>query len=76
MQGGYAWLAVVAGINSVVSLFYYMRVAKMLFLADPSEESAAKQPVFTGLIAVLGGLTILFGIYTAPIQDWVRASFG
>jgi NADH-quinone oxidoreductase subunit N len=76
MQGGYAWLAVVAGINSVVSLFYYMRVAKMLFLAEPSEESAAKQPVFTGLIAVLGGLTILFGIYTAPIQDWVRASFG
>ena len=76
ISGGFAWLAVVAGINSVISLFYYMRVAKMLFLAEPSEETPAPQPAFTGLVAALGVLTVLFGIYTAPIQDWVRASFG
>jgi NADH-quinone oxidoreductase subunit N len=74
--GGFAWLAVVAGINSVISLFYYMRVAKMLFLAAPAEENPAPQVAFTGLVAGLGALTVLFGIYTSPIQDWVRASFG
>src|SRR5699024_4554659 len=32
IEGGYAWLAVVAVINTVVSLFYYLRVISVLVL--------------------------------------------
>jgi NADH-quinone oxidoreductase subunit N len=38
IDGGYAWLAVVAAINTVLSLFYYLRVvAATMFEAVPGE---------------------------------------
>jgi NADH-quinone oxidoreductase subunit N len=74
VDAGLLWLVLLPGLNSVVSLFYYFRVAKVLFLADPSEKVAAPQPLFTGFLAVLGVGTVLFAIYAAPLQDWARAS--
>mgnify|MGYP001594224707 CR=1 FL=1 len=37
----YPWLVVIAGLNSVVSLFYYIKVARFLFLTEPAEETPA-----------------------------------
>lgn len=68
------WLVLVAGLNSVVSLFYYLRVAKALFLSDPSERAAAPQPIFVGFIVLLGVATLVLGIYTSPLQDWAERS--
>ena len=68
------WLVVVAGLNSVVSLFYYFRVAKALFLSDASERSAASQPLFVGFLAALGAATVALGLYTAPLHDWAVRS--
>ena len=73
-QSGFAWLLVIAGANTVISLFYYFRVAKALFLAAPSDQVAQRQPFFVGFIALLGLGTVLLGIYTAPLQDWARRS--
>jgi NADH-quinone oxidoreductase subunit N len=74
LDSGLGWLVVVAALNSVVSLFYYFRVAKALFLADPATRSALPQPVLTGLILALGLGTVLFGLYTSPLQVWARES--
>ncbi|MFT5475278.1 MAG: NADH-quinone oxidoreductase subunit N [Planctomycetota bacterium] len=71
---GFRWLVVVAALNSVVSLFYYMRVAKVLFLSQPSEKSAAPQPAMTGLLVVMAVLTVLFGVYATPLVRWCHAS--
>ena len=68
VDAGLAWLVLVAALNSVVSLFYYFRVAKALFLAEPSEQEAAPQPVLVGFLTALGVATVLFGIYTAPLH--------
>ncbi len=73
-NAGLGWLVLIAALNSVVSLFYYFRVAKQLFLADPSERAAAPQPMFVGFIALLGAGTLVFGIYTSPIVDWAQRS--
>jgi len=73
-NSGLAWLVVVAGLNSVVSLFYYLRVAKALFFAQPSERAAAPQPVLVGFLALLGVATVVFGLYTAPLQEWATRS--
>jgi len=73
-NSGLAWLLMVAGANTVISLFYYFRVAKALFLSEPSEQEAPRQPFFVGFVALLAVGTVLLGLYTAPLQDWARRS--
>jgi len=72
-QGMY-WLVVVAALNSVVSLFYYLRVAKALFLAKPAEREAAPAPVLTGFVTAFGVATVVLGIYITPLRAWAERS--
>src|SRR5690606_8289605 len=65
LNSGLGWLAVVMLLNSVVSLFYYFRVAKVLFLAEPSERRLVPQPLFAGLMVVLAVGTIYFLLETS-----------
>ncbi|MFO0983210.1 MAG: NADH-quinone oxidoreductase subunit N [Planctomycetota bacterium] len=63
-----AWLAVVAALNSVISLFYYFRFAKALYLRSESDTSPlpALQGVPTyatlAVLVVLGAATVSFGL--------------
>jgi NADH-quinone oxidoreductase subunit N len=74
VDAGLMWLVVVAALNSVVSLFYYLRVAKALFLAAPADREAAPQPLLVGFVTALGVATVAFGIYTLPLQAWAQRS--
>jgi NADH-quinone oxidoreductase subunit N len=74
ISSGLAWLVVIAAVNSVISLFYYLRVAKALFLSEPSDRVAAPAPVLTGFVTLLGIATVLFGIYIAPLELWAARS--
>jgi NADH-quinone oxidoreductase subunit N len=68
---GIYWLAVCAAVNSVISLFYYFRIAKALFLVTPPEETkplagqirAPVQGLVVTVLALLGIATIYYGIY-------------
>ncbi|WP_322528644.1 NADH-quinone oxidoreductase subunit N [Salinicola sp. LHM] len=63
IEGGYAWLALVAVINTVVSLFYYLRiVAPMMFGSARSTVHVLSGPwasftmIVAGLLLIVGGL--------------------
>jgi NADH-quinone oxidoreductase subunit N len=62
IDGGYVWLAVIAVINTVVSLFYYLRVVATLVFPKPEKSaadlgwSAATTMVVTGLLVLGLGL--------------------
>lgn len=71
---GLLWLVMIAALNSVVSLFYYLRVAKALFLEKPAEQDAAPAPVLTGFVTALGLATVGFGLYVAPLESWATRS--
>lgn len=72
---GLGWLAVVMLLNSVVSLFYYFRVAKVLFLAEPSERRLVPQPLLAGLMVVLAVGTVYLAIETGGwLQDLTSRS--
>jgi NADH-quinone oxidoreductase subunit N len=61
-QAGYAWLTVVALINTVLSLYYYLRVIGPMFLQPPQ---SAQPPVegFGNTVALTGALaSIILGI--------------
>ena len=65
INGGYIALVAIAIINSVISLFYYFRIAKALFL-KPAEEAHFEAPkgiVLGTCLFVLAGLTVWLGLH-------------
>jgi NADH-quinone oxidoreductase subunit N len=69
------WLAIVGGINSVISLYYYMRVVKVMFFEGKSSESVIVPPFAVLLILMALAIpTVIFGIYWVPIANWVSKS--
>ena len=68
------WLVLLAALNSVVSLFYYLRVAKALFLAEPAARRAVPQPVFVSFLVLLGAANVALFFYASPLVDWAKGS--
>ncbi len=71
IDGGFLWLAIVAALNTVVSLFYYFRIAKALFLT-PEKDALHSAPTgvsLTTLILVLAAATLLLGVFPERIHD-------
>lgn len=69
-------LALIGVANSVVSLVYYVRVIRDMFLADPAAESRPI-PMTAGLgLLTLTFLTptVLLGIWWGPLAGWVAAA--
>jgi NADH-quinone oxidoreductase subunit N len=63
LDGGYAWLALVAAINTVVSLFYYLRiVAPMMFGNHRSAVHVLSGQWARATMAVAGVLLIVGGL--------------
>lgn len=58
---GYAWLAILAAINSALSLYYYLRVLAPIYLrSGPSGERAS--PVASGIALTCAAATLILGI--------------
>jgi NADH-quinone oxidoreductase subunit N len=69
------WLAFAGAINSVISLYYYIRIIRhMFFEGERSEEIQTPALSTTILILALAVPTIIFGVYWSPIADWVSSS--
>jgi len=58
-------LAVIVGINSVIALFYYARIARMMWMEDPvdGDVTPIKVPVSLSIaLALTVAVTLLFGV--------------
>ncbi len=72
---GVYWLAVVAALNSVVSLYYYARIVKVMFLEEPKEVSELPVPALPRAMLVLLAIpTLALGIYWEPVARMAAAS--
>jgi len=73
---GLYWLVIVAVLNTVVSLYYYARVVKKMYLeATPSNLPPIKVGVLPAIIIIsLLIPTILFGIWWAPLESFTHFS--
>jgi NADH-quinone oxidoreductase subunit N len=76
IHGQFYVLAIVGVLNSVVSLYYYMRPIKTMFLDLPTgdEGKVAADTWNYGLMGVLAGATIALGIYWTPIITFANRS--
>jgi len=69
------WLAFAGAVNSVISLYYYIRVIRHMYLEGERSGSIHIPALTTSLIIlVLAIPTLVFGVYWTPIADWVSSS--
>ncbi len=68
-------LAVVGVLNSVISLFYYARIIRAMYLED-SDATAdlGLRKLFGATSVALAIPTLVLGIYWAPVYDFVSSS--
>lgn len=70
---GFLWLALVGVLNSVVSLYYYSKILKAMWLERPSGGEVLALPKFqmAGLL-LLAVPTIILGVYFAPLLEFAN----
>ena len=76
IERGYVWLAIIAVINSAISLFYYMKVTVAMYMQDLPPQGLALSssgPLRLALLVTLVA-TIAIGIYPGPFLELARAS--
>jgi NADH-quinone oxidoreductase subunit N len=76
VKAGYAWLAIIGVLTSVVSVFFYLRVVVMMYMT-PGEEAPRLPaiPRMAGLALVVSAVLIFYlGILPTRVLDWAVAS--
>ena len=69
------WLVVIAVANSVISLYYYIRVIREMYVSE-SDDTASMPvaPVLMGVITLMFAGTVGVGVYPGPLNDAINAS--
>ena len=72
---GLLWLAGIAIANSLISIYYYLRVIRQMYVEEPEDKSPIPLPALTTLVLVvmLAG-TVLVGIYPDLFVDIIDAA--
>lgn len=72
----FLWLAVIGVLNSVVSLFYYAKVIRNMYLRgiDNANEPIQFSAPALIVLLLLAAPTLYFGMFFNPIVEWARSS--
>ena len=74
---GLVWLAVIGALGSVVSLGYYLRLAGLMWFAEPDESGRkiASRPTPNGLVAVTAAVVVVaLAIGAGPMLEICRSA--
>ncbi len=71
VRGGYIALAVLAVACSVVSAFFYMRVAVLMYMTEPQGSAPERLPApVSAALAVAAFVTIMGGVFPGTFAAW------
>lgn len=75
IQEGYLWVAIIGLVMSMVSVYYYLGVAKAMYIGQNDNESPVKVGVSAqmALWLCLAG-TLIIGIYPGPLSNFVQTA--
>jgi NADH-quinone oxidoreductase subunit N len=75
IKAGYTWLAVVAALNVVTALYYYLQVVKTIYVLPAASETPLEVNTSTKALLYACMLAILFiGVFQEPLYDAVRTA--
>jgi NADH-quinone oxidoreductase subunit N len=74
VASGWVVLALVGVITSVVSAYYYLRIVVAMYMEEPAGEDrwAAVSPSAVLALSLSAGVTLLFGVWPAPLLRLAR----
>jgi len=75
---GYSWLALIAAVNSALSLFYYSRVVKAMWFEDPSGDfGIERRPVgIYAALMVAAAVTVALLVAFNPVAETAISAAG
>jgi NADH-quinone oxidoreductase subunit N len=76
VQSGYLWLAFIGLIMSMISVYYYLQVAKVMYIgeeANPDEKMEVSGAARLAMWMCLLG-TIFLGVYPAPLSNLAQTA--
>jgi len=77
VQSGFAWLAAIAALNSALSLFYYSRVVKALWIEDPADDLSLRGTptgLYTAVVAAAVVTVVLLFAFDPVAQTAIHAA--
>jgi len=71
------WLAIIAILNSVVSLYYYFKIVKAMYFRgdDEKHDKIEAHPVIHWSIILLSSQNLLFYLYWSPLYAYIEKIF-
>jgi NADH-quinone oxidoreductase subunit N len=73
--GWYVVLAIIAALNTAVSLYYYVRIVRAMFIDEAAGELVVRPKIsYQIMLGAFSAALILFGIWWTPIVEWTQSS--
>ena len=78
IRSGLYGLAIVGVLNSVVSLYYYVRIVKVMFFDAPPDSRPFPMPMLRhgATVSALAFLTVYLGLFWNRLAEWTGRSTG
>ena len=74
IAAGHVWLAVVAVVFSVVGLFYYLRIVKLMYFDEPGEPTLVVPNPLRLVISVNALSVLVVGLFPGALLGWCLAA--
>ncbi|MCX6641125.1 MAG: NADH-quinone oxidoreductase subunit N [bacterium] len=75
VQAGYVWLVIIGVLNSVISVFYYLRVMVIMYMREAEDLKDLERVPSVGFAALVCGLAIvLLGLFSGSLLEVARNS--
>ncbi|HTM02964.1 MAG TPA: NADH-quinone oxidoreductase subunit N [Vicinamibacterales bacterium] len=76
VSAGYYWLAIIGVLTSVVSVFFYLRVVVMMYMAERTTAPVPTKVTAVGMGALVLSIVAIFylGILPAPVMNYAAES--
>jgi NADH-quinone oxidoreductase subunit N len=71
LSAGYTWLAILAVLLSLIGVFYYLRIVKLMYFDEPESDAVISPQGDVKLLLSANGLAMLaFGLFPQALMAW------
>ena len=76
IKSGYLWLTIIGVLNSLISVYYYLRITVLMYMREPEKEVTLSlaNPALWAALTVTTFFTIQMGVFPNAYMELARAS--
>jgi len=76
IKSGYLWLTIIGVLNSLISVYYYLRITVLMYMREPEKEItlSLSNPALIAALVVTTFFTIQMGLFPNAYMELARAS--